>query len=57
MVVSSMTVTGLNSILFVRMTLWQQVIIFVRPSLTICGLALVGQALGEAMGKWEVGRC
>ena len=57
MVVSSMTVTGLNSILFVRMTLWQQVIIFVRPSLTIFGLALVGQALSEAMGKWEVGRC
>ncbi|BGP36458.1 hypothetical protein JCM10449v2_000359 [Rhodotorula kratochvilovae] len=28
MVVSAMTVTGLNSILFVRMTLWQQVILF-----------------------------
>ncbi|KPV78189.1 uncharacterized protein RHOBADRAFT_10478, partial [Rhodotorula graminis WP1] len=28
MVVSAMTVTGLNSVLFVSMTLWQQVIIF-----------------------------
>lgn len=31
MVVSAMTVTGLNSVLLADLTLWQQIILFVRP--------------------------